>query len=103
MMIGFSLTPRFYIRLPNINNEYSLININIYIRNKYHFIKQFNISSIYVYQNFEEMKNFIDSKNNSFLNGLLTGNQNDIGQIIISISEKFEQMNNDYLNKIHSS
>ena len=95
LMIGFSLISRFHVRLPNVN---SLINLNISIRNKYNSIKQFNIYSINVYEDPDQIET-----NNSFVNGLLTGNQNLIGQIIISITQKLEKMNNDYLNKILSS
>jgi hypothetical protein len=103
-MIGFSLNPRFTLRLP----KSSLLNLNIHIRDKVNSIREYNISSIYVYDDSIEIENFLkDSKNiltnNSFVNGLLTGNQNDIGQILISISQKLEKINNQSLNKIISS
>jgi hypothetical protein len=41
--------------------------------------------------------------NNLFVNGLLIGNQNDIGQILISISQQFNEINKNNLNNILSS
>jgi len=103
LMIGFSLIPIFKVRLP----KSSLLNLNIHIRDKVNSIREYNISSIYVDDDLTEIENLKDSKtiltNNSFVNGLLTGNQNDIGQIIISISKKLEKINNDNLNNIISS
>jgi hypothetical protein len=50
-----------------------------------------------------EIENFKESKNNSFLNELLIGNQNDIGQILILISQQFNKINTNNLNNILSS
>ncbi len=81
IMIGFSFTPTFKVRLP----ASSLINLNVHIRDKYNCITEYNISSVYVSEE--------DSKMNSFTNELLIGNQNDIGQILISISQEFNKIN----------
>jgi hypothetical protein len=102
-MIGFSLISTFKVRLP----ESSLININIHIRDKYDSITEYNIYSINVSDHLKQFENLKESKmnltNNSFINGLLIGNQNDIGQIIISITQKLNKMNIDCLNNVISS
>jgi hypothetical protein len=99
-MVGFSLIPTFKVRLP----KSSLINVNVHIRDKYNCITKYNISPVYVSEDSKKIENLKDFKiDNSFVNGLLIGNQNDIGQIIISISQKLEKINNDNLNNILSS
>jgi len=108
MMIGFSLTAAFKLRLPIWNNKSSLINIDVYIRDKYDCITEYYILPLYVFEESKEIenwfKNFKDSKNDltktSFVNGLLIGNENDIGRILTSVSQQFNKINNDSLNNV---
>jgi len=91
-MIGFSLRLIFQVRLPNGNNQNSLINLNIHIRDKSDCIKESNLSSVYVYDDSTEIENFFSNFKNS--KTVLTGNQNDVLQIVILISEKLNKMTN---------
>ena len=110
-MIGFSLTPTFKLRLPVGNNKSSLINVTVYIRDKYDSFTKYYISSVNVSKDTIEIENlfksFKDSKSaltsNSFVKGLLAGNQNDIGQILTSLSQQLNKINNDNLNNVVSS
>ncbi len=55
-MIGFSLRSKFQVRLPNLN---------IHIRDKLNSIKEQNISSIYIYEDSEQIENKVNLTNNS--------------------------------------
>ncbi len=89
-MIGFTSLSIFQVRLPIRN---SLLNLNVHIRDKLNCIKEYNISSIYIYDNSTEIENFVEI--------LLSGNQNIIGQIITSISQEFNIINQNILKQIN--
>jgi hypothetical protein len=102
------LRPTFHARLPIGNNNSSLINVSVHIQDKFYCITEYKISSVYVFDDSKEIdnlfKSFKESKtdltNNSFVNGLLTENQNDIGQILTSVSQQSNKINNDSLNNV---
>jgi hypothetical protein len=95
LMIGFSLTPTIEVRLSNN----SFINLNIHIRDKFDSIKEYNISSVYAHDDLMEFETF---ENSTLIPTLFSGNQNEISQILISISQQLNQINMDNLKNISS-
>ncbi len=55
VMIGFSLTPTFQVRLP----KSFLINVNVHIRDKYDCIKEYNISPIDISDDSKEIEIYL--------------------------------------------
>jgi hypothetical protein len=110
-MIGFSLIPTLQLRLPAGNNKNVSLNINVYIRDQSDCVQEYSIPPFYVYDDSKELENlfqsFKDVKNdlinNSLVKILLTGNQNEIGQILTSTSQQLNKINTNSLNNIVSS
>jgi hypothetical protein len=67
-----------------------LINLFIDIRDTLDCITQLNLSSVLVIQNPTDINNFFT---NPFIPLLTTGNQNIVTQILISLSQEFNQIN----------
>ncbi len=102
MMLAFSPIPTFQLRLPSGNDNTSLIHIVGSIRDTLNCITEFNISSVVVVSDSQAITNFIDSlqqssggnTNNAFVQILASGNQNAVGQVISSLSQQFNTINN---------
>jgi hypothetical protein len=101
-MIAFSLIPNFQVRLPAGNDNTSLVNLIIHIRNTLDCVTEYNLSSLSILPDTVEINNLINdlqqvstsaANNNPILQLLASGNQNIVGQIIISLSQIFNQMN----------
>jgi hypothetical protein len=111
MMIGYSSVSSFQVRLPSGNDQTSLINLIINIRDTKDCVTEFNISSVYVLTNspsISDLINTVDNSLNMIINNpivqlLATQNQNTVGQIITSFSIEFNKLNNQSLNKAVSS
>lgn len=91
IMFAFSTEPNFQVRLPIGDNQIFVI----YIRDQLDSITQVNLSSINVRSDVDQINNL----QNSFTQLILNGNQNTISQIIILLSQQFNQMNNEIINK----
>jgi hypothetical protein len=76
-------------RLPAGNN-----NLIVHVQDPFYCITEYNISSSIHVQ--LDLKN---SNNNPFIEILSTGNQNTIGQTVISLSEQLNQMNDETIDK----
>ncbi|CAF4521529.1 unnamed protein product, partial [Rotaria sp. Silwood2] len=106
-MIAFSPISDFQVRLPSGDNQTSLLNIIIYIRDFLDCVVEVNMPSISIIPNSTEINNLINnlqsSSNeinyNSIAQLLFSGNQNIVGQIIISLSEEFNKMNSENVDK----
>jgi len=108
LIIAFSPISTFDVQL-SAGNDLHLV---IHIRDLLDSITGYNnISSINVLSdltsNFELIKTFRESKNgiekNQLIEILSSGNQNQIGQVINSISQTFDQINNQIIEKAISS
>ncbi|CAF4396433.1 unnamed protein product, partial [Adineta steineri] len=92
MMIAFSQVPSFQVYLP-----VGLLHMMIYIRDSLDCITEFNMSSINVTTDFDTINDLINNIQNSTTNPLVRilvgGNQNLVGQVIISVSQQFNKMN----------
>ena len=110
-MIAYSSESIFQIRLPAGDNQTSLINIVIIIRDLFDCKIEINSSSIHVITDTETINEFINlventsiaTMSNQLVQLLSSQNQNIIGQIIILLSQQFNQMNNENINNAISS
>ncbi len=98
-MLAFSFVSNIQLILPGINNNSSLLNIVVYIRDIYDCVTEYNnISSVFIEPDLTQLNNLIDSlqtsNTNSFIQMLASGNQNTVGQIITSVSQQFNTINN---------
>jgi hypothetical protein len=111
LFIAFSSVPNFTVYLPSDSENRFLLNITIFIRDKFHCITEFNISSVVVRPDTERISSSIASfqgsiieKNNDPIVRLLSGkNPNTVGQLIIILSRALAQLNLDNLYDIISS
>jgi hypothetical protein len=96
-LIAFSSISNFQVRL-SAGNE----NLFIYIRDTLDCSTQWNITSIVVLQDVTDVNN-LQNSNNSFLRLLANGNQNIVGQIITALSQEFNQINTQIIQKAATS
>ena len=98
-IIAFSFQSEFEVRLPH-----GKLNLIVHIRDLLDCIAEFNLSSIDVLSDTKTNLNLINQINdNPLIQLLFTANQNTIGQVITSISQEINQMNNESLVKAVSS
>ncbi|CAF4311337.1 unnamed protein product, partial [Adineta steineri] len=101
----------FQVRLPAGDNETSLLNLVVYVRDLAGSVTQVNISSVSVTKDFATINDLIDKitnssstiTNNPIVRLLSSGNQNVVGQMIISLSQDFNQMSSENLDKAISN
>ncbi len=98
-MIAFSSVSTFQVRLP-AGDDQTLI---IYIRDIDDCITEYNISSVTVILDSTEINDFINGSQNSIVQLLSSQNQNIVSQIITLLSQQFNIMSNENLNKTISS
>ena len=94
MMLAFSFESITELLLPGTNDNTSLLHIVAYIRDIYDCVTEYNISSVLVQPNLDQlndlMKNFRNTTaTNIFLQMLVNGNMNTINQVITSLSQYF--------------
>jgi len=102
-MIAFSYVPIFQVRLPSGSNETSSINLILSIRNLLDSWIDINMSSINITIDIRENSSSISTNHSQFIHLLSNGNQNSIGQMVISLSQQLNQMNNQSLANAISS
>jgi len=107
MMIAFSPVSYFQVQLPAGNDQTSLLNLIIDIQDELDCITQYNLSSVTVTPDSAGINDLINNilsssnaiNNNPIVRLLASGNQNTVGQILTSLSQQFNQMNNQSLDK----
>jgi hypothetical protein len=110
-MIAFTSVSNFQVQLPAGNDNSSLVNLIVHIRDTLDCFAEYNISSPSVLPDTEGINNLIDNlkasthviNSNPIVQLLAGGNQNIIAQLIISISQVFNQMNIESLQNTVSS
>ncbi|CAF0785734.1 unnamed protein product [Adineta steineri] len=110
-IIAFSPEDNFQVRLPAGDNETSLLNLVIYVRDIVGSVTQVNISSVNVITDLIVINDLIDKitnssstiTNNAIVRLLSSGNQNVVGQMIISLSQELNQMSSENLDKAISN
>ncbi|CAF2697542.1 unnamed protein product [Rotaria sp. Silwood2] len=111
LMIAFSPVSLFQVRLPSGDNQTSILNIVIYIRDLLDCLTEMNMSSISVMPDLSTITDLINNlqsssniiQNNPIVQLLASGNQNIVGQIITSVSQQFNKMNNESLDNAASN
>ncbi len=98
IMIAFSPISDFEVRLPA--GELQLI---IQIRDTLDCITEVNLTVSVLSDSIDLIKNLQNPKDNSIDQLLTSGNQNIVGQVITSISQQFNKMNSETINKAISS
>ncbi|CAF4334891.1 unnamed protein product, partial [Adineta steineri] len=110
-IIAFSPEDNFQVRLPAGDNETSLLNLVVYVRDLAGSVTQVNISSVNIITDTATINDLIDEitnlsstiTNNPIVRLLSSGNQNVVGQIMTALSQEFNQMNSENLDKAISS
>jgi hypothetical protein len=111
MIVAFSPVPTFQIRLPPGDDQTSLLHIIVHIRDILDCITELNMSSVSVIPDsvgIADLINDIQSSSggittNSIVQLLASENQNIVGQVITSLSQQFNKMNIESLDKAVSS
>ncbi|CAF4054709.1 unnamed protein product [Adineta steineri] len=101
-IIAYSLVSTFQVRLPLGDDQTSLVHLTVYIRDTLDCITKFNLSSVTVTSDSIGITSLLNDIQNSpnqlttnpIIQLLASGNQNIIGQVITSISQQFNRMNN---------
>ncbi|CAF3130688.1 unnamed protein product [Rotaria sp. Silwood2] len=98
VMFAHSYVSNIQLLLSTTDDNTSLINIIVYIRDSYDCAAEFNISSIIIVPDWTYMENLIanfqNSTNDLFVQMLSSGNQNMVSQVVTSLSQQFNIMNN---------
>jgi hypothetical protein len=94
VMLAFSSESDIQLVLPSTNDNTSLLNIVAYISDTYDCVTEFNMSSVLVEADLSAIDSLQNSTNNAFIQMLASGNQNRISQVITSISQQLNQINN---------
>jgi hypothetical protein len=110
-MIAFTFVSNIEIRLPSGDDNTSLVNLIVYIRDTLGCITEYNMTSVTVVPDTVAINDFIDSlqtstnaaNSNPIVQILTGGNQNVIGQVITALSQVFNKMNMESLNNAISS
>ncbi|CAF0834260.1 unnamed protein product [Adineta steineri] len=111
LMIAYSSVSNFQVRLPSGDNQTSLLNIVISIRDLLDCVVEVNMSSVYVIVDSVGINDLMTSlqsspntlTNNPIVQLLSSGNQNTVGQILTAISQQFNQLNSENIDQAISS
>ena len=121
MLLAFSFVPTIELRLPPAMNNQSFVQIVGLIRDKLDCVKEFDIASLLVIPDSKTIIDLVDSSynasdqliNNPLVSILTNGNQNTVSQVISSLSQIFNQVNDQiidtavsgqrFINKSHYS
>jgi hypothetical protein len=100
-MVGFTSASNLQLRLPAGNDNTSLVNLVVHIRDTFDCITEYNSSSLTLVLDSTEINDLINNlqissnaiNNNPIAQLLASGNQDMVGQIITSLSQIFNKMN----------
>lgn len=107
--VAFSSTSKTELRLPAGNDNASIIHLLVRIRDQLGAIAEFNTRSVVVLPDTEAISNLLDTvqststNNNPLVELLVAGNGNTVGQVIGSVSQVLNEINNQNLDKAVSS
>ena len=110
-MIAFSRVRTFTVRLPAGDKSDSLLHIVIYIRDYLDCVREVTMSPMIVSIDSVQINHFIDNfqtssgtmNSNPLVQLLSSENQNVVGQILISLSQQFNRMNDENVGTAVSS
>ena len=101
-MIGFSSISKVQTRLPAGDDQNSLVQLVVLVRDQLECTSEFNLSSVHVVSDSQGINNLINTFQNSSnditanptIQLLTTANQNTVGQVLTSFSNEFNKINN---------
>ncbi|UJR06650.1 hypothetical protein I4U23_010936 [Adineta vaga] len=107
MIVAYSAISIFQLYLPIGNNQTLTLHLILHVRDQLDCITELNLSSVTVYPDTIAVANLINdiqnsskrSNGNSIIQLLASGNQNLLGQLLTSVSQQFNQMNEENLNE----
>jgi hypothetical protein len=110
-MTAFSPVAIFQARLPAGDDTTSILHLVVSIRDQLDCTTEYNISSVFVTPDSAGINDLINSiqnspnelANNPIVQLLASGNQNIVGQVITSLSQQFNKMNSQSVDKAVSS
>lgn len=111
MIVAYSAVPIFQVRLPAGDDQTSIVHLLVQIRDQLDCITELNISSVIVIADTMEMTNLIKdiqsssggNTSNPLVQLLASGNQNIVGQVLTSVSQQFNRMNEEIIDRAVSS
>ena len=107
MIIAFSSVSDFKVRLPAGNENTSLLDLVVTIRDTRDCITEFNLTSVIVTPDLSSISDLMNTFQNStdslsanpLVRLLSSGNQNTVAQVLTSLSQQFNRLNTQALNK----
>ncbi|UJR25703.1 hypothetical protein I4U23_007054 [Adineta vaga] len=111
IIVAYSTLSIFSVQLPVGDNQTSLLHLSVNIRDQLDCITELNISAVTVISDTVAMTNLISdiqssssgNTTNPIIQLLASENQNIVGQVLTSVSQQFNQMNNDIVDKAISN
>jgi hypothetical protein len=99
-MLAFSISPSLEIQLPASDANTSL-NLTVHIRDVLNCVAEFEMGPVNVLSDQTAIESFIDaiqnlgngSTSNPIIQALAGGNQNIVGQVVVSLSQEFNKRN----------
>lgn len=111
-MLAYSYQPPFALRLPTGNSNTSLVNIIVQVRDILNCVTEYTLRPVIVRSDAAEVTTLIDAlqqtsvqtiNNNPTIQLLASGNPNVVGQVLTSVSQVFNQINNENIDNAISS
>ncbi|UJR07107.1 hypothetical protein I4U23_011395 [Adineta vaga] len=111
IIVAFSSESIFQVRLPAIDNQTSLLHLIVHIRDAFYCTTEFFLPTVHIHFDSISISNFFNQiqnssneiPNNPIVRLLASENQNIVGQLIISLSQDINQINNDIIDKAFSN
>ncbi|CAF1302442.1 unnamed protein product [Adineta ricciae] len=106
-MIAFSSISTFQVLLPIGDDQTSTLHLTVHIRDSLDCVTEYNLSSVTVLSDLTGINDLVNSiqsssdnsANSPLLQLLASGNPNTVGQILSSVSQQFNKINNESVNK----
>jgi hypothetical protein len=108
MMLGFTTESIYQLLLPSSIDQSSTLHIIVQIRDTFGCVTEFHVPSVIVLPDYLAISKFIDalqepnnnSNGDSIVQLLGNSDQNTVGQIVTSISQVFDEMNNEMIQTV---
>jgi hypothetical protein len=108
-MFATSVESNIEVFFPASPDNASLLHLVVFVRDRFDGVTEWNLSSVLIQSDQSSTNLFIDSlqqsplsarPDNPLLQALLSGNQNRISQVILVVSQHFQQMNEKTMNDL---
>ena len=109
-LVAFSSLPTIQLRLPAGQTNTSVLQLSVTVRDQLDCVRQVNLPSLVVRTDSDEIDHFLLSlqssstlNNNPLVQILSSGNQNAVGQVLCSLSQHFNDISNQALQRATES